>query len=271
MLKEKKLEIPYTTQLLLLHELAVELRNRRIINGAVIFEKPDINVRVKGDEITVTRIEKDSLSKMLISEFMILANHLMAKFTDEHKISVIYRIQDSPREEIPAEQRILKEYNPVLFRNLMMKFPSSKFSLYSSQHSSVGVSGYSQFTSPIRRYNDFLTMRQLSTFFNNEPQAYDHNEMLLAFIDIEKKINQIKTLQNSVKSQYLLKYLTRYSPQEKFTAIITKTTRSGYIAELSDYLVSGFLSCMKQLEPGDIVQIYIDSIDAGKNKLWLKI
>jgi len=270
-LNKNILETNYAPQLLTLFNLAEKLKQYRIRNGAVIFNKPDIKVKLKNDEIIVTKINKDSQSKLIVTELMILANHLMAKFTDENKIPVIYRTQDTPLKPIPEELRIFKEYNPVLFRRLMMKYPSSKFGLYCLPHSTIGLDGYTQYTSPIRRYNDFLIMRQLSSFFNNKRQAYDHNEMLQVFIDIEKKIFQIKTLQNAVKSQYLLEYLKRNAMQEKFLGIVTKKTNTGYIVELSDFLISGFLSCAKQFETGDLIDVYIDTLNPCKNKLRLKI
>ncbi|MBP7652216.1 RNB domain-containing ribonuclease [Candidatus Dependentiae bacterium] len=270
-MNEKKNENQISAQFCILKKITDSLRNERIRNGAVIFNKPEVEVRLYGNEITVTKINKDSPSKLIIAELMIFANHLMSKFCDDNNIPIIYRMQDAPFYDILPEERVFSEYNPVLFRKLLTKYPSSKYGMYRMPHSTIGLDGYTQYTSPVRRYNDFLIIRQLSGFFENKLMNYDHSEMLTMFIDIEKKINKIKMLQSNVKTQWIFEYLKRYQMNELFNGIVIKKIPAGYFVELEDYLVTGFLSTSKQFEPGHKVQIFIDEIYPEKNKLRLKL
>jgi len=85
-----------------LHRIAKQLQDSRSNRGAITFRRAELKIRVKGDEIQITKINPNSPSRFVVSEMMILANGLAADFASVNSIPVIYRTQE-PREALAVE------------------------------------------------------------------------------------------------------------------------------------------------------------------------
>ena len=88
-----------------LHGIAKQLRDARSNRGAITFRRAELKIRVKGDEIQITKINPNSPSRFVVSEMMILANGLAADFASVNSIPVIYRTQE-PREALAVEDTL---------------------------------------------------------------------------------------------------------------------------------------------------------------------
>ena len=88
-----------------LHRIAKQLRDARSNCGAITFRRAELKIRVKGDEIQITKINPNSPSRFVVSEMMILANGLAADFASVNSIPVIYRTQE-PREALAVEDTL---------------------------------------------------------------------------------------------------------------------------------------------------------------------
>src|SRR5262249_17169306 len=85
-----------------LHRIAKQLHDSRSNRGAITFRRAELKIRVKGEEIQITKINPNSPSRFVVSEMMILANGLAADFASVNSIPVIYRTQE-PREALAVE------------------------------------------------------------------------------------------------------------------------------------------------------------------------
>ena len=147
--------------------------------GAVQIIVPEINVWVNDDrKVSVNKINRESPGRMLVSEIMILANWLMAKFLAENGMPAIFRSQPDPRE------RLYRGDEGTLFQNWMQRRYLSRFVLdhTSSKHSGLGLDAYVTATSPIRKYFDLTTQRQLRALLGLE-QPYTADEIDLVYED----------------------------------------------------------------------------------------
>ena len=88
-----------------LHRIAKQLNDARSNRGAITFRRAELKIRVKGDEIQITKINPNSPSRFVVSEMMILANGLAADFASVNSIPVIYRTQE-PREALAVEDTL---------------------------------------------------------------------------------------------------------------------------------------------------------------------
>src|SRR5262249_4360704 len=88
--------------LYILHRIAKQLHDSRSNRGAITFRRAELKIRVKGEEIQITKINPNSPSRFVVSEMMILANGLAADFASVNSIPVIYRTQE-PREALAVE------------------------------------------------------------------------------------------------------------------------------------------------------------------------
>src|SRR5438128_10403303 len=88
-----------------LHRIAKQLRDARSNRGAITFRRAELKIRVKGDEIQITKINPNSPSRFVVSEMMILANGLAADFASVNRLPVSYRTQE-PREALAVEDTL---------------------------------------------------------------------------------------------------------------------------------------------------------------------
>jgi exoribonuclease-2 len=248
--------------ILLLREFAEKFRQTRFENGAVHISVPEINVWIgENREVTVNRINRESPGRMLVAEIMILANWLMAKFLAENNVPAIFRSQAEPRE------RLYKNGEGTLFQNWMQRRLLSRFALISNskKHSGLGLDAYVTATSPIRKYFDLVTQRQLRAVFGMEkPYSSEEIENIIQILAIP--MSQVSRAQYTRQRYWLLKYLEKMAGHKE-EAIVLGKRRDGYQILLTEYMIECDLAYYSgfQLKPEDLVQVTLQKVDARKD------
>ena len=136
------------------------------------------------------RIDVNTPSRLIVSELMILANQLTAEKAVLQGIPVIYRTQESPDTE-PPDVSGLPEV--LQFELLRRTFKRSRLSLSPAPHTGLGLSAYTQMSSPIRRYADLVTQRQYAAALQGDAMPYNNEELLRILSDAEKTEIEIGT------------------------------------------------------------------------------
>ncbi|MBF0112225.1 MAG: RNB domain-containing ribonuclease [Desulfamplus sp.] len=252
---------PITT----LYRLATVLRDKRLKAGAVQITLPEVNIWIEEDgEIGISRIDRENPSRMLISEFMILANSLMAEFLVKHQMPAIFRSQPEPK------QRLFQGIEPSIFLNCMQRKQLNRaiISTKADHHSGLGVRAYLTATSPIRRYYDLLTQRQIRGVLGYE-KPYSKNELDQILNAIEIPVNNTGKVQALRRKYWLFHYLERMKGAKE-EAIVLDCRRDFYTVLLKEYMLewrvpAGGLN----LKPGDIVYVTIQHADARRDILSL--
>ncbi|PYR98056.1 MAG: hypothetical protein DMG16_22290 [Acidobacteria bacterium] len=237
-----------------LRQLAKQLHDARSKRGAITFRRPELKIRVRGDEIEITKINPNSSSRFIVSEMMILANGLAADFASLNSIPVIYRTQE-PREALA-------------FERLRKTFKRSRLSLTPGLHSGLGLSAYTQASSPIRRYADLVTQRQFTAMLTGVPVPYGREELLQILATAEAAEQEIRTIEDRSTNYWLLEYLKRYKREEPLAAVVLD--QKGNI-ELQDYYLRGKVSGAVKLQPGETINVRIETIDPGKGDVRFRI
>ena len=248
--------------IILFREFAEKFRQTRFDNGAVHISLPEVNVWI-GDncEVTVNRINRESPGRMLVAEIMILANWLMAKFLAENNVPAIFRTQADPRE------RLYKSGEGTLFQNWMQRRQLSRFALSSNsgKHSGLGLDAYVTATSPIRKYFDLVTQRQLRAVFDLE-KPYSSEEIEHIIQMLANPMSQVSRAQYSRNRYWLLKYLEKKAGQKE-EAIVLGKRRDGYQILLTAYMVECDLAYYSgfELKPEDLIRVTLQKADARKD------
>jgi len=253
---------------MILRAIADRFYNQRMDSGAVQISLPEINVWLADDQtITVNRINRESPGRMLVSEIMIMANWLMARYLAENNMPAIFRSQPAPRE------RLYKNDGGTLFQNWMQRRHLSRFVLNSKpeKHSGLGLSAYVTATSPIRKYFDLVNQRQIRAVIGLErPYASDEIEQLISLLELP--MSHVSRIQFGRQRFWLLKYLERHIGRKE-EAIVLQKRRNNYQILLTAYMTecdlpisSGFA-----LKPEDLIQVTIQHVSARKDLLQVAI
>ena len=253
---------------MVLREIARKFRTRRLDAGAVQISLPEINVWLGEDgTITVNKINRESPGRMLVAELMILANWLSAKYLAENDMPAVFRTQPQPRE------RLYKGDGGTLYQNWMQRRFLSRFVLshHADQHSGLGLDAYVTATSPIRKYFDLITQRQLRATLGLE-QPYTSEEIDRLIQLLELPMSHVPRIQQGRHRNWLLKYLEQHTG-DKEEAIVLKKQRNHYQILLSNYMIEcdlpisgGFV-----LKPEDLIQVTIQNVRAREEQIVVYI
>jgi len=251
-------------EIIILRDIAEQFRQNRMTAGAVQITLPDINVWVdENNEVTVNRVNRESPGRMLVSEIMIMANWLMAKFLAQHNAPAIYRSQTAPRE------RLYRGTEGSLFQNCMQRRLLSRFVLNPEpeHHSGLGLDAYVTSTSPIRKYFDLATQRQIRAVLGLEA-PYTMKEIDNIIQMLEQPMSCVSKLQFNRHRYWLLKYLEKRIGQKEEAVVLYKKRNTCQIL-ISEYMIECDLPLSGgiDLKPEDLIQITIQHANARKNVL----
>src|SRR5262249_5112984 len=143
---------------------------------------------------------------LLVTEMMVLANGLAADFASVHSLPIIYRTQES-REALPVEEPA--SMDALSFERLRKTFKRSRLSLTPGTHSGLGLSAYTQASSPIRRYADLVTQRQFTALLGGQPHPYGREELLQILVSAEAAESEVRSIEDRCSNYWLLQYLMR--------------------------------------------------------------
>ena len=251
-----------------LRSIARKFREARLAAGAVHISVPEINIWLgENSDVNLNRVNRESPGRMLVAEIMILANWLMARFLSENGMPAIFRSQPEPRE------RLYRGEDGTLFQHWMQRRLLNRFVLghAAEKHSGLGLAAYVTATSPIRKYFDLVTQRQVRAVLGlEEPYSAEDVDGILQ--DLSMPMSRVGRLQVGRQRYWLLRYLERRIGQKE-EAIVLVRRRHSYQVLLTDYMLECDLPITGgfELKPEDLIQVTIQNVSARKDMVSLTI
>ena len=247
-----------------LRRVAETFREFRLDQGAVQITLPDVNVWIdENGAVNLSRLNRESPARMLVSELMIMANWIMARFLRDNGLAAIYRSQPEPKE------RLYKRNEGNLFQNWMQRRRLNRFVLDTApeRHSGLGLDAYITATSPIRKYFDLITQRQIRAALGlDEPYTAEEIGSLLQ--QLEQPMAAVSRVQHHRHHYWLLRYLEQHVG-EQTEAVVLQRRRNGYQVLLTDYMVECDMpvSVGRTLKPEEVIDVTIQNVNARKGLL----
>lgn len=186
---------PVTNLLFEASSLAKLLYKKRMEEGALELNLPEINIRVgeDGKIDTIEKVKRD-ISHIIIEEFMIAANQAVATFMHQKNLPSVSRSHPEPDEDEmldfaefifncknkrinPFDKKRLQAFldeisdhpeSYIINLMLLRSLKKAEYSTTEESHFALGLEHYAHFTSPIRRYPDLIVHRLLDLFFQGQ-------------------------------------------------------------------------------------------------------
>lgn len=249
-----------------LHALACGLRARRIEAGAQIIERDEVSVRVENGEVVVRRLRSDSPSRQTVSEFMVLACTQVGAFGRTHGIPLVYRRQ-SPPDDRNATEGLVKGTRAFAYR-MLRSLRRAELTAQPDYHFGLGVIGYAQVTSPLRRFQDLVAHVQVKGFLRLGRPPLDSDAILRFFGDLENRAEAIAQVERQARRYFLLKYLKRFENKEVLGEVVARVS-SRAVVHLEETGLEVQVPGLAHLEPGTRVMLRVRKVDPRRDILIL--
>jgi exoribonuclease-2 len=249
--------------------VAESLQNQRILEGAFNLQRPEYKVSLKNNVVSVELIEVNSPSRLLVAEMMILSNHIAAKYAQRHQVPIIYRTQEAPLELITAD--MLADLNPINFNRIRKLLRASTLSLQPAAHSGLGLSVYTQLSSPLRRFADLVMQRQLVAHVVGEELPYNQEELYKVLATAERTAREARRAENEAKKRWFMLHLKQSWSDKPLEVFIIEAVKGGYKVEMLPWGVDAFLGTSRTLTIGEKIWCMVDKIRVKAASARLKL
>ncbi len=252
-----------------LYRLCTRLRRQRIKQGALLLPLPEVRIWVNSNnEIHIGKLDRETPAQLMVSELMILANGLAAEALAGNNVPAIYRSQGKPQEIVVGEG------SDDLYLNYSQRryLSRAELSIDPKPHNGLGLTAYTNWTSPIRRYLDLVILRQLKCMVQDKPPVYKPDD--LDPIISRLIIGQSQTLQ--IKREWTRYWVLRYLEREKIKfldALVLSQGRRTYSLLIPEYLLEASMPLEegRGLNPGDHFRVEVMQVNAREEVLKLRM
>jgi ribonuclease R len=265
---------PFADKLLKMNELHKILRKEKISRGYIDFELDEAKViqDENGKAIDVVKREREE-GEMLIEDFMIAANEIVATHIYNMDLPFIYRVHEDPKPEKIDEfmnlvkilgykltgissgftpitmQKILnqlrekKEFE-ILSNLLLRSMRKAEYSRDNVGHFGLASKAYTHFTSPIRRFPDLEVHRLLKKYLlENDLSMTTIKTLDNSLVEIASHSSERERAADSAERDVLDMKMAEYMEDhigEEYDGVINTITNFGFFVELPN-LVEGLV------------------------------
>ncbi len=244
--------------------VADRLASRRLERGGLRIRRPELKILVRGESIEVKVLDPNSPARRLVSEWMILTNHLAAAYARASGLPLIFRSQPAPGEPI----QVPESYDPVRLQGVFNVLERSRLGLSAESHWGLGLDAYTQITSPLRRYCDMVVQRQIVAHLGGGRSVYTPEELAEAIGLIQAVEGDLRAAERKATRYYLLKYLAQLPSDQVFRGVVIRDLQNGQLVETKDLFVRGLL--LREGDPlalGTELDLRVQRLDPERNIL----
>lgn len=254
--------------LLWIYRLCEKMRQKRIEQGALILTLPEMSIQIGEDSsLSIKMVPQETPSRVMVAELMILYNWLAARFCRDHNIPIIYRGQKEPSERLTIEET---GYVFYVFRQ-RRKLSPLIIDIKACPHAGLGLDVYSNLSSPIRRYFDLVSQRQMKNCILQGAPVYNTEELEKIRITVTPALKDLNTIKNNRVRYWIQKYLREHIG-EKLQAIIFDNLKNRYRVILVDFLLVAEIKkeAGQDISQGKKIMVKIKKADPWNDLLVLE-
>ena len=247
-----------------LFSLALKARAKRLEQGGMIIALPELVFFFSSDNIVDIKLRNpEQPGRILVAEFMILANYLAAMFMEKKGIPSIYRSQ------LPPRDRVMNGTSKDIFILYLQRrlLSQSQLKTRPAFHHVLGLDKYTSITSPLRRFLDLILQRQIVYYLQEGKPLYTEDELSSFIPYFEEIIHRTNMIFSQRTKYWVLNYLKKRI-KTTVEAYILEETQQGYKVLLPDYLLETVLLGPRgKFKQGDKIKIRIEAVNPLKELL----
>jgi len=252
-----------------IYNLTLKLRKKRQLNGAHSILLPELQLEVNlKKEIKIIEREREAESQILVSECMILANYCASLIFRKNSFPALYRKQTEPADKIKQKG------NLSLFELFSMKrnFGKVTISTNAEPHNGLGLDSYTTLTSPVRKYLDLVTQRQLLNLLRGERPEHSPASLREIADSSQLILTKAAMIEQEREKYWLLKVLQKCIGQKKEALVLEKKIR-GYSILLTEFYMNLTVKTLEgtKLTPGETIFIIIEKADPFNGTVKISI
>ncbi|MBN1906609.1 MAG: RNB domain-containing ribonuclease [Deltaproteobacteria bacterium] len=252
-----------------LYRLALKRQRHRVEQGgALILSLPELSISIdKDNSINIGLVRQETPSRMMIAEMMILYNWLAARFCRDNRVPTIYRAQKEPSEKLGLEDG---NYIYYVFRQ-RRKLQPLNIDVEPLPHSGIGLDSYINVTSPIRRYFDLISQRQMLNFMFRGTPFYNREELDRIITQVTAVIKDLNTVKRNRHNYWIIRYLETRAGKP-IPAIVLDVLKGRYRVILTDFFITAEIKREKEsrLTAGEEIYVRVTKADAWNDILDLE-
>lgn len=250
---DQRLDEPPFAQL---YELAQRHEERRLANGSVVINLPEVKVQVVDGGVNITPLPA-LRSRDLVREAMLMTGVAVAQYAVANRIPLPFSTQPPPDENSAHDS--LDPYSmSAMFALRKSMRPSSQKSS-PAPHAGLGLDLYVQATSPLRRYLDLVVHQQLRAHIAGAPML-DEQALLERVGAASAVIGNVRRAERLSIRHWALVYLLR-NLQWRGDGIIVEQRGARSTILVPDLGVETQLFGLQNLGLDSIIPLQADSVD----------
>jgi len=209
-----------------LYSLSVALAERRAMSGGNLIPIPYLKAYETSEGMVFERIDPESPEQVMITEPMILYNHIVSKFLANAEVPGAFRHQSEPHGRPPSPR------NPLYPVKALYALKKSHLSPDPKPHKGLGFSSYLQATSPLRRFTDLINQRQARALLEGKEPPYTGEELETILPELEIRETDARRTQREALRATVIAHL-----EDKTLLGVVSNRRKGGLVFLPDYVL----------------------------------
>ncbi len=264
---------PQERDLLTLHALMERRRSWRAAQGALFLDHAEGRIRApaadREEEGCQLEITEPTASRLLVAEAMILAGAALAEYGQRQQLPLPYRGQPATPVPSAAELEALPA-GPARLAAIKRCLTRGQVSTSPQPHFSLGLAAYVQATSPIRRYGDLLTQRQLAAHLQGDAPL-DASALGERLATMEAGLREAITVSREDQRHWRQVWFAEQRGQQ-WRGIFLRWLREDHqlaLVHLESLAMDLAADCHGAVRPGDGVLVRVREVDPLRDLLHL--
>ncbi|XP_031251387.1 ribonuclease II, chloroplastic/mitochondrial isoform X1 [Pistacia vera] len=206
----------------------------------------------------------------LVSEMMILCGETIATYGSCNNIPLPYRGQPQSNIDVSAFAHLPE--GPVRSSAIVKIMRAAEIDFRKPiRHGVLGLPGYVQFTSPIRRYLDLLAHYQVKAFLRGEspPLSCGQLEGMASIVNMHTRV--ARRLSSSSLRYWIIEFLRRQPKDKRYSALVLRFIKDRTAALLLvevGFQASASVSVGTQI--GDEIEVQVEEAHPRDDVVYLK-